>query len=60
MKHLLMFLALIVLIFCSGQESNKDKYDISFQRENEVYVQCFSDNKELKFKDGFDLAISPD
>lgn len=60
MKHSLIFLALIVLISCGGQESNKDKYDISFQRENDVCVQRFADGKVLKFKDGFDPAISPD
>lgn len=60
MKKILILPILLISLFCSGQVSEKIKYDLAYQKGREIHVLCFKDKKELMFPNGYGPAISPD
>ena len=48
------------MISCKGQVMKKEKYDMAYKRDRDVYLLNLTDKKEFCIKDGSDPAISPD
>lgn len=60
MKNILIIMTFTALISCNRQKPYQSKYDLSYQKGDNVCVLRFKDQNEICFIDGYDPAISPD